>query len=94
MTPNSGWIQATVLRVQNEFLDHPALSLTTAQAAGRFALDPRVCDAVLGALLEAGVLARTPEGTYVRFFPGFASTAAARQRNARDGRHADTLHAA
>lgn len=72
MTANCRWIQALVMRIQNEFLENPALNLTLPQAQQRFGVDGITCGAVLGALLEASVLAKTPEGTYVRFFPRYA----------------------
>jgi hypothetical protein len=75
MTPNCRWIQALVLRVQNEFLENPVLNLTLPQAQQRFGIDRITCEAILGALLEATVLAKTPEGTYVRFFPRFTAHA-------------------
>jgi hypothetical protein len=55
--------------MQNEFLDTPTLDLTLAEAERRFGADDVTCAAVLGALVDAGVLARTPGGTYVRFVP-------------------------
>jgi hypothetical protein len=73
MTPTSGWIQEALLRIQNDFLDDAALALTPSQAARRFGLDRESCEAILAALLESGVLAKTPEGAYVRFFPRLTS---------------------
>jgi hypothetical protein len=73
MTPNGGWIEDVLVRIQGAFLDNPALSLTVAQAQRRFRADAAACEAILAALLDAGVLAKTPEGAYVRFYPRFAS---------------------
>lgn len=75
MTPNCRWIQALVLRVQNEFLENPVLNLTLPQAQQRFGIDRITCEAILGALLDAGVLSKTPEGTYVRCIPRFTAHA-------------------
>jgi hypothetical protein len=72
MTPNSGWIGDALLQIQSDFLDDPALTLTPVQAAKRFGIDTEACAAILGALLESGVLAKTPDGAYIRFFPRFA----------------------
>lgn len=68
MTPRR-YLEALVLRVQDEFLDTPALDLTLAEAQRRFGMDALTSQAVLGALVDAGVLARTDRETYVRFFP-------------------------
>lgn len=62
-------IEVLVMRVQNDFLDAPVLSLTAQQAHQRFGVDADICDAVLGALVDSRVLAKTPEGAYVRYFP-------------------------
>ena len=73
MTPNSGWVQDAVMQVQSAYLDHPALSLTRSQAARRFGFDEVACEAILAALAETGVLARSEDGSYVRFFPAVGS---------------------
>ena len=62
-------IAAQVMTIQNDFLDFPGLRLTVSQAQKRFGTDEMTCEAVLGALVDAHVLARTPDGSYVRFFP-------------------------
>jgi hypothetical protein len=64
-----GQIEALVIRMQNDFLEAPVLSLTPQQAQQRFGVDADICDAVLGALVDSRVLAKTPEGAYVRYFP-------------------------
>jgi hypothetical protein len=69
-------IEDLVVRIQEAFLETPALRLTVPQAQRRFAVDARGCEAVLGALAEAGVLARAPQGHYVRRFPSSARRAA------------------
>ena len=69
MSLNCWRIAALVTKIQNDFLDIPGLTLTLSQARNRFGTDERTCDAVLGALVDAHVLARTPDNSYVRFFP-------------------------
>lgn len=69
MTPNCDQIQRLVTRVQDAFLDAPALHLTLPQAQRRFGLDTTTCEGVLGALVEAGVLAKAPDQGYFRRFP-------------------------
>ena len=53
-------------RVQGEFLEMPGLRLTIAQAQRLWGLDRSVCDALLGALVEAKFLFRTRDGAFVR----------------------------
>ena len=72
MTLDGGCDLDAMMWMRDDFLDHPALTLTVPEAACRFALDARTCAAMLGALLEMGVLAKTPDGAYVSFFPQFA----------------------
>jgi hypothetical protein len=62
-------IEALVVRVQQAFLDAPALRLTLPQAQRRFVTRAATCEAVLSVLVEAGVLGRTSQGQYVRSFP-------------------------
>lgn len=72
MTLGCHQIQALVMRMQTAFLDTPGLTLSLEDAERRFGLDEVACDAVLTALVDAKVLARTREGAYVRFFPHVA----------------------
>jgi len=44
-------------RVRAEFREMPGMALTLPQAARLFSLDPARCERVLGALVQAGVLA-------------------------------------
>lgn len=44
-------------RVSAEFREMPGLTLTLAQAARLFSIEPAKCERVLGALIERGVLA-------------------------------------
>jgi predicted transcriptional regulator of viral defense system len=55
--------------MQSAFLDTPGLTLTVRDAERRFDVDEITCQAVLGVLADAGVLARTPHGVYSRFVP-------------------------
>jgi hypothetical protein len=69
MTPTCRDVHTLVTRVQDAFLDAPALHLTLPQAQRRFGLDAATCCAILSTLVEAGVLMRTPDQEYFRFFP-------------------------
>lgn len=62
-------IESLVVRVQGAFLDEPGLALSITDAQRRFGLDRPTSEAVLAALAEAGVVARTPAGRYARFWP-------------------------
>jgi hypothetical protein len=53
-------------RVQGEFLEMPGLRLTGAQACRLWGLDATVCDAVLGALVDAKFLFKTRDGAFVK----------------------------
>ena len=53
-------------RVRGEYLEMPGLRLTIAQAQRLWGLDRAVCDALLGALVEAKFLFRTRDGAYMR----------------------------
>jgi len=53
-------------RVKGEYLEMPGLRLTIAQAQRLWGLDRSVCDALLGALVEAKFLFRTRDGAFVR----------------------------
>ena len=70
-------IQDLVVTLQQAFLDAPALRLTLPDAHRQYAADTPTCQAVLNFLVDAGVLARTPQGQYVRHFPRPTSRAAA-----------------
>ena len=77
-TASTGHIGTLVLRMQDAFLDTPGLTLTVREAEHRFGVDEITCQAILGVLADAGVLARTPHGVYSRYFP----KAAGRSRRA------------
>jgi hypothetical protein len=53
-------------RVRNEYLEMPGLSLTLGQAQRMWQLRRSECENLLGALVEAGFLARTSAGAFVR----------------------------
>ena len=75
MTFDADQIVGLVMRVQGDFLATPALRLTVGDAERRFGADSRTCEAILGTLVSSGVLARTDDGGYVRFFPRLAHAA-------------------
>ena len=70
-------IQDLVVRMQQAFLDAPALTLTLPQACRRFSTSGTMCAAVLNVLVEAGVLGRTSQGQYFRLIPRTTGRAAA-----------------
>lgn len=53
-------------RVRSEFLEMPGLRLTPAQAQRLWGLERDVCDALLGALVDAKFLAQTRDGAFIR----------------------------
>ena len=69
MTASCGRIGALVMRMQDHYLETPSLTLTLRDAQRRFGVDVTTCKGVLAALVDAGVLTRTPEGAYARRFP-------------------------
>jgi len=75
MTLNPDRIGDLVVRMQGDFLDAPTLTLRLPDAERRFRVDRITCEAVLGALVDSQVLARTRDGAYVRFFPRLAHAA-------------------
>ena len=59
-------IDEVLQRIQGEFVEMPGLRLTPAQAQRLWGLEPDVCDALLGALVDAKFLAETRDGAFVR----------------------------
>ena len=59
-------IDEVLRRVQGEYLEMPGLRLTRAQAQRLWGLEQSMCDALLGALVDAKFLSRTPDGAFVR----------------------------
>lgn len=68
MTATASRIQDLLLRIQSDFLENPALSLTLAAAEKRFGIDEATCAGVLGALVDARVLSERG-GAYRGYFP-------------------------
>ena len=67
MTPEQYRPTEEVLRrVQGEFLEMPGLRLTEAQARRLWGLDTAVCDALLGALVDAKFLFKTRDGAFMK----------------------------
>jgi len=65
--PRAEIADALLNRVKSEFLEMPGLCLTESQARRLWALDNRRCALVLKALIDARFLARTGNGSFVRF---------------------------
>ena len=59
-------VDEVLQRIQGEFLEMPGLRLTPAQAQRLWGLERDVCDALLGALVDAKFLAQTRDGAFVR----------------------------
>jgi hypothetical protein len=59
-------IDDVLQRIQGEFVEMPGLRLTAAQAQRLWGLERDVCDALLGALVDARFLAQTRDGAFVR----------------------------
>ena len=59
-------IDEVLQRIQGEFVEMPGLRLTPAQAQRLWGLERDVCDALLGALVDAKFLAETGDGAFVR----------------------------
>ena len=62
-------IEDLLVRIESEFLATPELRLTVSEAQRRFEADEITCEAVLDALVDAGVLFKTPDRVYGRLFP-------------------------
>jgi hypothetical protein len=52
--------------IRAEYLELPGLCLTKPQAQRLWGLDPLVCDALIGALVDVRFLRRTHDDSYVR----------------------------
>jgi hypothetical protein len=59
-------ISRALQRIQGDFVEIPGLHLTAAQAQRVWGLERDVCDALLGALVDAKFLAQTPDGSFIR----------------------------
>ena len=59
-------IDEVLQRIQGEYVEMSGLRLTPAQAQRLWGLERDVCDALLGALVDAKFLAETRDGAFVR----------------------------
>lgn len=59
-------IDEVLQRIQGEYVEMPGLRLTAAQAQRLWGLDRDVCDALLGALVDAKFLSQTRDGSFIR----------------------------
>jgi hypothetical protein len=59
-------IDEVLQRIEGEYVEMPGLRLTAAQAQRLWGLERDVCDALLGALVDAKFLAQTRDGAFVR----------------------------
>lgn len=59
-------IDDVLQRIQGEFVEMPGLRLTAAQAQRLWGLERDVCNALLGALVDAKFLSQTRDGAFVR----------------------------
>jgi hypothetical protein len=59
-------IDEVLQRIQGEYIEMPGLQLTVAQAQRLWGLERDVCNALLGALVDAKFLSQTRDGAYVR----------------------------
>ncbi|MBP7778648.1 MAG: hypothetical protein KA371_16155 [Acidobacteria bacterium] len=64
--PRKHDIESLVITVRQEFEEMPGLTLTVDQAQRLWALEPRMCGAVLERLVKAGYLCQTASGHYVK----------------------------
>lgn len=86
MTASCDSIGSLVLRMQGDFLETPGLTLTLCGAQQRFGVDEITGEALLTALVDAGVLTKTREGAYARLFPQLAPhVRAGRETGAQSG---------
>jgi len=73
-------IDEVLQRIQGEFVEMPGLRLTASQAQRLWGLERDVCDALLGALVDARFLSQTRDGAFVRL-DGAAPTRIANVRH-------------
>ena len=59
-------IDDVLQRIQGEFVEMPGLRLTAAQAQRLWGLEKDVCNALLGALVDAKFLSQTRDGAFIR----------------------------
>jgi len=73
-------IDDVLQRIQGEYVEMPGLRLTPAQARRLWGLERDVCDAMLGALVDAKFLSQTRDGAYVRTEGARANAVTSAQR--------------
>jgi len=66
-------IEDLLMRIEAEFLQMPGLRLTVPEAQRRFGVDEIMCEAILDALVDGGVLFKTSDRVYGRVFPHAAA---------------------
>ena len=59
-------IDEVLQRIQGEYVEMPGLRLTAAQAQRLWGLERDICNALLGALVDAKFLSQTRDGSFVR----------------------------
>jgi hypothetical protein len=59
-------IDDVLQRIQGEYVEMPGLRLTAPQAQRLWGLERDVCEALLGALVDAKFLAQTRDGAFIR----------------------------
>ncbi len=64
--PRKDDLETLVITVRREFEEMPGLTLTVEQARRLWALEPRMCGAVLDCLVKAGYLCQTASGHYAK----------------------------
>ncbi len=64
--PRTPDIDVLVASVRREFEEMPGLTLTAEQARRLWALEPRMCGAVLERLVQTGYLCQTESGHYAK----------------------------
>jgi hypothetical protein len=66
VAPADTWHDELIRRVRGEYLEMPGLALTLGQAQRMWNLHRGECERLLGDLVDAGFLACTPLGMFVR----------------------------
>ena len=64
--PTTAALHELLQRIEGEYRELPALSVTAPQAERLWGLDSTTCSFVLMTLIQRGILRRTASGTYVR----------------------------
>jgi hypothetical protein len=62
-------IEDLLTRIEGEFLEVPGLRLTVSETQRRFGAHEIMCEAILDALVDAGVLFKTADRVYGRLVP-------------------------